>query len=630
TEAPGPPAEFDRPHGLQHRVIGFTEDGRLLAVEVGARVQLRDVETGTLVRTLTTPSDRVTVHAQRDTSIVSWSTLARPARIWRSGRGRDPLTVEVPGRHYPRAISADGRRVAATGHYDSLLTVIDAESGRVLMSEEITRFRTDRGSVTFLGSDRLAVSGYDFEVRERVGPVDLGAALRVWDLRTGREIATVRSPVGMETTVFDPEGRYVATRATWANAVTLWDVATGTMTHRLVHSPSGTRVFEVAFSPDGRSLATGDQNGLIKVWDVASGRTRTAFREGGIPHLAFTPDSRELIVSHLRGVKIYDARLGALRATLAERGAAGADEAIRSVAVAPDGRVAAVVGDEVVTWDGGTGMERSRRRIPSGAGSASLAFTPAGRLIGTWSASGVVRGWDMQTGEELSTLPDLEGATFGLAVSSDGSRLAASTRSGSTTIWDLGSGAPVHELGDSSSAVTFGPDGRLLVTRHGGPRRFRVRDLASGRVLGTVDAPKTGTSARPPVAIDRTGAVMAVAEESSGDSLTVYDLRTGELVMTSPFTRVIALAPDGRLFAALHRDARIRDPRGGTEVVLRVEVTNPITGAVRLSESMSIRSAAFSPDGALLATTGDDGTVRIWDAWTGLVVRELRVFAAVN
>ena len=221
-------------------------------------------------------------------------------------------------------------------------------------------------------------------------------------VQTGHS-STVRS------VAFSPDGKTLAS-GSLDNTVKLWDVSTGTELRTLEgHSAE---VLSVAFSPDGKTLASGSRKGTIKLWDVSTGtelrtltpmakyliRTRPgASDENGFAavfSVAFSPDGKTLASgSEDNTVKLWDVSTGAELRTLT-----GHSESVESVAFSTNGKilVSGSLDKTVKLWDVSTGTEVRTLRHSDFV--RSVAFSPDGKILASGSDDETVKLWNVSTG----------------------------------------------------------------------------------------------------------------------------------------------------------------------------------------------------------------------------------------
>jgi WD40 repeat protein len=223
---------------------------------------------------------------------------------------------------------------------------------------------------------------------------------------------------------YSPDGRMLASNG-GGSLVKLWDAASGSVLASLEgHS---TPVASLAFSPDGKILATGSLDGSVKLWDVAQGRElkEVAGHTLDIRGLAFSPDGKTLASGSLDGsVKLWDVAQGRELASVQ-----GGGRRVYSLAFAPDGKSLALglspsnteANGEVVLW---YPTEAHRRFRVLGTGNiVTVAFSPDGLTLAAAGGDRVVKLWDIETGQELASLAGHEGFISSLAFSPDGRTL---------------------------------------------------------------------------------------------------------------------------------------------------------------------------------------------------------------
>jgi WD40 repeat protein len=244
-------------------------------------------------------------------------------------------------------------------------------------------------------------------------------------------------------------------------------------TIRLINTLTGHTgdVNSVAFSPDGRLLASGSNDDTIKLWDVASGsevRTLTGHTDH-VTSVAFSPDGRLLASgSNDDTIKLWDVASGSEVRTLS-----GHTSDVNSVAFSPDGRLLAsggcqggYVDDRIQLWDVSSGQ---RLRLFQGHTDCvhSVAFSPDGRLLASGSADKTIKLWDVTSGREVRTLSGHTSWVNSVAFSPDGRLLASGSLDQTIRLWEVATGREVRTLTGHTyrvNSVAFSPDGRLLAS----------------------------------------------------------------------------------------------------------------------------------------------------------------------
>ncbi|MFD7710553.1 helix-turn-helix domain-containing protein [Streptomyces sp. NPDC059786] len=251
--------------------------------------------------------------------------------------------------------------------------------------------------------------------------------VRLWHERSGESRVVVKSRAAGRIRL-SPDGRTLAVEE--RSGLQLWDVATRSIRTTL---DAGKGVVDVAFSPDGRTVAIAGYESPTRLWDAATGDLRaTLTDENEIWSLAFSPDGRVLATGSDKGIRLWDTTTAKARAvTLADDTKFGL-----YLAFSPDNsRVLAAMGindaDHVQLWDVTTGRTRARLDADD---SAYMAFSPDGRILAVSNDDGQIFLWDTATGRPRTVLTD-RGSVYALMFSPDGRSLAVGTDT-AVRLWD--------------------------------------------------------------------------------------------------------------------------------------------------------------------------------------------------
>jgi WD40 repeat protein len=483
--------------------------------------------------------------------------------------------------------------------------------------------------------------------------------VRFWDVGTGVEALRFQFGGGaLRALALAPGGKLLAVagdnHATRANrSVHLWEWASNKPLRKLAAPERG--VTALAFAPDGKTLAAGsdDRHGVY-LWDVASGRLlwRLSEPDGGnlVRALAFTPDGKTLAATAYRykpyhfvgGITLYDRATGEPRRRLVSDG-----ESPEGVAVSRDGKwVAARTGSGARVWDLASGRE-----VGAEAGAhrsePNHVVAAAGGLIATSGDDTTVRLWDATTGRQRHRL-DHGGWVRAVAVSPDGRTVASSSLDDTVRLWDAATGREIYKLaghGDHGGhrALAFTPDGRRLLA-FGDDFYLRVWDVRKGKALAEHAIRPTGVKVPDEDADDADrerflfeGQTLFTADGKRmlvgvGTEVFVFDVSTGKerrkLTVGRRFWDARALSPDGRSLLVSEYAQATQVPLPGGKTRLVYPDAHPVVlydaGTGRevwrtFAPGFRPGAVAFSPDGKLVAASGDgpQGRIGLWDAATG-------------
>jgi WD40 repeat protein len=320
--------------------------------------------------------------------------------------------------------------------------------------------------------------------------VSCGDQVAVWDLTTKRPLTAC--PIATtEALAFSPTGSLLAvgtSSVTGQPGIDLWDVSTGKAAKTLTHEAE---VRSVAFSPDGKLLATFDNRGNISVADWVSDRTLTNFavpppRRRPTGGVVFSPEGNRLAIGADYGqIRLLDLRTGTSVPIQTE-----SSEGVTAPVFSPDAKlVAASLGSAVHLWDANSGEPRGQLANFSGA----LAFTPDGRQLVAANGDGTIKIRNVADHTELRCLRSSREGLKALAMLPDGRTLVTAGDEGSVCLWDTAASSrpPAH----TNWAVASGfdsfvvPDAPSFMRETLGPaaRRFGIAFTPDSQSFITTD-----------------------------------------------------------------------------------------------------------------------------------------------
>lgn len=583
--------------------VAFSPDGRLLAsgslhaTRLNGTVELWDVARGTQLRSIEksssaafSPDGEVLATTSEDGTVKLWE-VASWSQI-RSLEGQSSPVISV-------AFSPDGKLLAGASPGSSI-KLWEVASGATIRSLEISALT----SVAFSPDGKLLAS---------VSSDD--GTIKIWDVTNWSQIRSLKGRSGrIQSVTFSPDGKSLAgafrsdtISSEVKESIELWELANGTPIRKLGGQLTPYLFgHPVAFSLDGKSLASGSFDGTIKLWDVASGTQIGSL--AGYPNLidsvAFSADGKSLAsVGIDNSIKLWDVASGTQTRSLEKFSATRYSQSeMRQLEETL----------KVLSPVFGGGLQITN----------SVTFSPDGKLLANASPDGTIKLLDVVGGTQIRSMAVAPSLLNSVAFSPDGKLLAGVSMGDTIKLWDVASGAQIRSFGGPPAlflSIAFSPDGKVLAS----PDRKTIKlwDVASGTQIGSLNVKSGPTS----VAFSPDGKLLVSGAPDNflpfgtyDNAIELWDLASGTKIRSlkgqSPSQSTsVAFSPDGKLIVnwGAENSIKLWDVASGTQI--------------RLLEghSSSVKSVAFSPDGRYLLSGSRDGTVKLWSVSDGQMLATL-------
>ena len=581
--------------------VVFSRDGKRLITTGRGSVLTWDVATGRRIEALADVGAGYELILSPDGKLGAVRN-AREVVVWEAATGKPVHRIQAHKTSTGAiAWSPDGSRLASGGFYDKLVRVWDVRSaGRVAQFAgsggpvEALAFSPDGGTLASGSQDQR---------------------IRLWDLKTGAEIAqltghrsrTIRTQtrdaagkvVSTSTTTmrgdvndlaFSPDGKLLAS-AGGGGAVLIHDVAARNIRRRL--SVGDGQAHAARFSPDGRLLAAASswhasmgyttfQTGRVHVWTVADGKPAGAWKTGGDWLVAFSPDGK--VVASAGGG--YVPTLHALDPAAGAFHRPGHTDNITAVAFSPGGDTAYTAGRDgaLLAWDPrklGASAEPLRAADAETGPIVSLAVAADGKTLATAGVTSISL-WDAAALKKLKTVEARLGMSAGLAFAPDGKKLLCAAQ-GSVRLWDPQAEKDVQTFQTPGRVMclAISPDGRQAAAG-------TLNYVGGGRIASTA-----------------VGSVHLI-DLAAGSVSRVLGPLPGAV-------NAVAFSPDAQSLATAAGDGAAVWSVAAGACLTRYQAPGHAPLAV-----------AFDPRGDALLTAGQDGTIRLWMLWTAAEAKLLR------
>ena len=593
--------------------VKFSPDGNLLAVATNIGVWLYDGHTGSEIVLLNKkPKDVRTVAFSPDGKTLATGGRSRDGAIqlWDidtatqvSAMGRGIGTVGV------LAFSENGKVLAGMGlDYGFRFYTWDVDTGL-----EVSHFK---GQQNHFNYGVLAISP-----NHRFAASAGGNKIFLWDTETQTLKHTIEADSAWNL-AFSPDSK---TLVSGSMTLQLWDVETGTQMSRL--DGHIRKVDALTFSPDGKTLATGDASGEIRLWNIGTGGDQLTLPRllGGITGkgkpiveppaliehtraiktLAFTADGTTLVSASLdTTIRLWDVDTGKSRLMTA-----GHTRAIYGLSILKDGKTL-VSGSSDCTlrlWNAET-QDQQLIRLKHPWDAFYFAFSEDGKTVAIGSTGGRTRLWRRDTEDFIATFQASHRRLINqIGFSPDDKILVCGSFDGKIELWDMLNHQRIATFNEYTSeimALAFSPDGKTLAT---GARQEPMIVLWDINNIGSKTVlPVEGDFGTEALAFSPDGKTLVSGHRYG--RIYASDVATREQlpIFTKRTSSITALAfsPDGKILVTGSGDGSIR--------LLYANTYRPIRDAL-IGHASGINELTFSPDGSTLFSGSSDGTILAWN-----------------
>ncbi len=508
------------------------------------------------------------------------------------------------------------------GHKESVSTVAIAPNGRFVisgshdMSVRVWDLKTGARLWTLKGHEDVVTAVAVTPNGGSVVSASRDMTLRLWDVETGRGCWVARGHTDWITTIAVVPNRRCVLSGSRDKTLRLWDIETGKCLWISKEQTHG--INAVAVTPNGQYALSGHDKGHLYLWDLtATPRIERRFYNSssellGVPctpvsSVAISPDGQYAVVGNENSTtRLWNLESGEIQQTFK-----GHNENVTTLAITQDGRFVVSGSDDTTVrlWDVNTG-ECLWTFEGHQDGVTTVAITPGGQFIVSGSQDTTLRLWNIETGECLWTFWGYQGHTKGVSAAAAALRgrfIVSGSQDSTLRLWDLRTARCLRVFGGHDREVTtiaVTPDGRLVVS---GSRdtTLRLWDLGTSECLRIFKGHQEGVNA---VVITPNGRFVISGSEDT--MLRLWNIETTKCLRIfnghQGAATAVAITPKGQYIVSGSQDKTLRLWHRRTAQCLRIFK----------GHQGGVTTVAVTPDGEFLVSGSHDKTLRLWDIKT--------------